>query len=28
MAGEISVPDDFDALAAVEMINLFEEKSS
>jgi len=28
MAGEISVPDDFDSLAATEIIQLFEGKSS
>jgi prevent-host-death family protein len=28
MAGEISVPDDFDSLAATEVIGLFEGKSS
>jgi prevent-host-death family protein len=28
MSGEISVPDDFDSLAATEMIGLFEGKSS
>ena len=28
MLGEISVPDDFDSLAATEMIQLFEGKSS
>ena len=28
MSGEISVPDDFDSLAATEMIRLFEGKSS
>jgi hypothetical protein len=28
MSGEISTPDDFDSLAATEMIGLFEGKSS